>query len=155
VSIERIFIRQPGSNLNIERETVRIVAGAGIEGDRYFDTQDEPGQNVTFVEAEAIEAFEAFAREYRRPLDLSVTGRNVVTRGVRLNELVGREFIVGAVRFRGVELCEPCLTLGEALATPTLPPARVVKHWLHRGGLRADALSSGELSVGAAFKSVA
>jgi len=150
VSIERIFIRQPGGNPTIERESVRIVAGAGIEGDRYFDAHDEPGQNVSLVEAEAIEAF---ALEHRRPLDLSVTGRNVVTRGVRLNELVGREFIVGSVRFRGVELCQPCLTLGEALATPTLPPARVVKHWLHRGGLRADALSSGELSVGAAFKS--
>jgi MOSC domain-containing protein YiiM len=152
LSIERIFIRPPGGNPTIEQESVRVVAGAGIEGDRYFIAHDEPGQNVTFVEAEAIEAF---ALEHRRPLDLSVTGRNVVTRGIRLNELVGREFIVGSVRFRGVELCEPCLTLGEALATPTLPPAGVVKHWVHRGGLRADALSSGELSVGAGFKGAA
>ena len=152
MSIERIFIRPPGGNPTIEQESVRVVAGAGIEGDRYFAAHDEPGQNVTFVEAEAIEAF---AIEHRRPLDLSATGRNVVTRGVRLNELVGREFIVGSVRFRGVELCEPCLTLGEALATPTLSPARAVKHWVHRGGLRADALTSGELSVGAGFKSAA
>jgi MOSC domain-containing protein YiiM len=150
VRIERIFIRPPGGNPTIEQESVRVVAGSGIEGDRYFEAHDEPGQNVTFVEAEAIEAF---ALEHRRPLDLSATGRNVVTRGVRLNELVGREFIVGSVRFRGVELCEPCLTLGEALATSTLSPARVVKHWVHRGGLRADALTSGELSVGAGLKS--
>jgi len=136
----------------IARNSVRVVAGAGIEGDRYFDAHDEPGQNVTFVEAEASEAF---ALEHRRPADLSATGRNVVTRGVRLNELVGREFIVGSVRFRGVKLCEPCLTLGETLATPALSPALVVKHWVGRGGLRADALTSGELSVGAGFESAA
>jgi MOSC domain-containing protein YiiM len=88
-------------------------------------------------------------------VDLSSTGRNVVTRGVRLNELVGREFVVGSVRFRGVELCEPCLTLGEALASPTLSPAQVVKLWVRRGGLRADALTGGELSVGAVFAGAA
>jgi MOSC domain-containing protein YiiM len=152
VGIERIFIRPPGGNPTVERKSVRVVAGAGIEGDRYFDAHDEPGQNITFVEAEAIEAF---AREHGRPVDLSATGRNVVTRGVRLNEFVGREFVVGSVRFRGVELCEPCLILAEALASSTLLPALVVKHWVHRGGLRADALTGGELSVGAGFKSVA
>jgi MOSC domain-containing protein YiiM len=149
VSIERIFIRPPSGNPTVEQQSVCVVAGAGIEGDRYYRAHDEPGQNITFIEAEEIEAF---AQEHRRPVDLSATGRNVVTRGVRLNELVGREFIVGSVHFRGVELCEPCLTLGEALASPTLSPARVVEHWVHRGGLRADALTSGELRVGEGFQ---
>ena len=152
MSVERIFIRPPGGKPPVEQESVRVVAGAGIEGDRYFGAQGGSGQNITFVEAEVIEAF---AQEHRRPVELSATGRNVVTRGVRLNELVGRDFVVGSVRFRGVELCEPCLTLGEALASPTLSPARVVKHWVHRGGLRADALTSGELSVGAGFQGAA
>ena len=149
MNIEHIFIRPPGGQPSVERQSVRIIAGAGIEGDRYFGVLDEPGQNITFVEAEEIETF---VQEHRCPMDLSATGRNVVTRGVRLNELVGREFIVGSVRFRGVELCEPCVTLGEALASPTLSPALVVKHWVHRGGLRADALTSGELSVGEGFQ---
>ena len=149
MSVERIFIRPAGGGATVEQSSVHIVAGAGIEGDRYFDAHDEPGQNITFVEAEAIEAF---ALENRRLVDMSATGRNVVTRGVRLNDLVGQEFVVGSVRFRGVELCEPCLTQGEALASPALPPARIVKQWAHRGGLRADALSSGDLSVGAGLK---
>lgn len=149
MNIERIFIRPPVSHLTVERQSVRIVAGAGIEGDRYFDAHDQPGRNITFVEAEAIEAF---AREHQRLVDLSVTGRNVVTRGVRLNELVGREFVIGSVSFRGVELCEPCLTLGKSLSSPTLTPAHVVKHWVHRGGLRADVLTGGELSVGEGFQ---
>ena len=67
MSIERIFIRPPSGDPTVEQKSVRIVAGAGIEGDRYFDSHDEPGQNITFVEAEAIEAF---AQEHRRPVDL-------------------------------------------------------------------------------------
>ena len=86
---------------------------------------------------------------------LPISGRNIVTRGVRLNELVGVEFLVGGVRFRGVELCEPCLGLGKALATPTLPPAMVVKRLVHLAGLRADALSSGEVAVGASVQRAA
>jgi MOSC domain-containing protein YiiM len=148
MTIERIYTRLSGSSASVEHPMVEVAAGAGIEGDRYFDVHDEPGRNVTFVEAEEIEAF---AREHQRPVDLSMTGRNVVTRGIRLNDLVGREFSVGSVRFRGVELCEPCLTLGEALASSSLSPPQVVKHWVHRAGLRADALSSGQLSVGASF----
>jgi len=122
-----------------------VVAGAGIEGDRYFDRHEEPGQNITLVEAEEIERF---ILEQGRPHDLSITGRNLVTRGVRLNELVGKEFTVGAVLLRGVELCEPCLGLGQALALDEFTPATVVKSFVHRAGLRADVLSTGAISVG-------
>lgn len=143
MSIERIFTRTKGRAPQLEHARVRVVAGKGIEGDRYFGRADEPGQNVTFIEAEEIEAFQ---RALGRPIDLSLTGRNIVTRGVRLNDLVGREFGVGAVRFRGVELCEPCSGLGRALASPDLTPAQVVKRLVHRAGLRADALSTGEIA---------
>ena len=148
MTVERIFTRSACAGSSTERHAVRVVAGSGIEGDRYFARQDEPGQNVTFVEAEEIESFFA---EQQRLADLSAPGRNVVTRGIRLNELVGVEFLVGTVRFRGVELCEPCLGFGEALATAIHPPAQVVRRWVHRAGLRADALSSGEVTVGAPF----
>jgi len=152
VIVERIFTRAASGGSQTEHQTVRVVAGAGIEGDRYFARTDEPGQNTTFVEAEAIESFFA---EQQRSADLSATGRNIITRGVRLNDLVGTDFLVGTVRFRGVELCEPCLGLGQALATPANPPAKVVKRLVHRGGLRADALSSGEVAVGARFQNAA
>ena len=148
--IEHIFIRPPQAEQHIEQQRVQVVAGAGIRGDRYFEAHDEPGQNVSFIEAEEIEAFSV---RHNQAVVLSASGRNLVTRGVRLNELVGKTFTVGGLRFRGVELCEPCLGFGEALATPTMTPAEVVKQWVHRGGLRADALSSGELAVGAQFAS--
>ena len=134
-----------------ELTAATLVAGKGIEGDRYFGRADEPGQNVTFVEAEEIEAF---LRSCDRLLDLSATGRNIVTRGVRLNDLVGKEFIVGQVRFRGVELCEPCNGFGRAMASAGVSPAQVVKRMLHRAGLRADALSTGEIARGATVESV-
>ena len=150
MTVERIFTRAASGALPTEHQTVRVVAGAGIEGDRYFARKDEPGQNITFIEAEELESFFA---EQQRSADLSATGRNIITRGVHLNELVGTEFLVGTVRFRGVELCEPCLGLGQAMATPLTPPAKVVKRLVHRAGLRADVLSSGEVAVGARFQS--
>lgn len=146
--IERIFIRTAPGTPQVEQRRVDIVAGRGIRGDRYFDAHDEPGQNVTFVEAEAIEAF---AERNALPVDASATGRNVVTRGVRLNDLVGKTFTVGALTFRGVELCEPCRGLGKAMSTDALAPAEVVRQWVHRAGLRADALATGTLEVGAKF----
>lgn len=146
MSVEHIFTRPPTGGAQAEHACVAVFAGAGIQGDRYFDKHDEPGQNLTLVEAEEIEAFLA---EHDRAHDLSVTGRNLVTRGVRLNDLVGREFMVGNVRCRGVEMCEPCLGLGKTLAAPGLTPAQVVKRFVHRAGLRADVLSNGHIARGA------
>jgi len=150
--IERIFTRSTGDGATHEHQSVRVVAGVGIVGDRYFDRHEEPGQNITLIEAEEIEHFTA---QHGRPHDLSISGRNLVTRGVRLNALVGKEFRVGSVLLRGVELCEPCLGLGQALGSPELPPPQVVKALAHKAGLRADVLSTGEVTVGATVASAA
>lgn len=143
MTVERIFIGAAAGEPQVECESIVVVAGSGIEGDRYFGRHDEPGQNISLVEAEELEAFMA---EHGRSNDVSVSRRNLVTRGIRLNELVGKEFFVGEVRLKGVELCEPCLGLGSALASPELPAAAVVKRLLHRAGLRADVLSSGVIA---------
>jgi MOSC domain-containing protein YiiM len=149
MSIERIFVAGKAGEPQIEARTVNVVAGAGIEGDRYFGATDEPGQNITLVEAEEIEAFGA---EAGRSIDLSATRRNLVTRGVRLNDLIGKEFIVGNVRLRGVELCEPCRGFGHRLASADHVPAAVVRRFVHRAGIRADVLSSGTIAVGASVR---
>jgi MOSC domain-containing protein YiiM len=124
---------------------VSIVAGRGIEGDRYFDGKgtfsDKPGpdRHVMLISLEAIEAFEAETSGKLAPGDAR---RNVVTRGVPLNDLVGREFTIGGLRFRGVRLCEPCKHLQAMTGVAVLPG--LVK----RGGLRAEALVAGTLRVG-------
>ena len=152
MTIERIFLAaRPGGAL-IELPHIRVLAGAGIEGDRYFNAKGEPGQNITLVEAEVIEAFNAtFGTRH----ELSCTRRNLVTRGVCLNPLVGKEFVVGSVRLRGVELCEPCMGLGEAMASEIVTPAAAVKYLVHRAGIRADVLLSGTIAVGAELSNAA
>lgn len=92
MTIDRIYISHEQGGVQFELESVMVVAGAGIEDDRYFGHRDEPGQNITLIEAEEIEAF---LSKCDRPHDLSISKRNLVTRGVRLNSLVGKEFSVG------------------------------------------------------------
>lgn len=145
MTVERIFTRPTSGGQLLENIQVKVIAGAGIEGDWNFGKRNHPGQNITLIEAEEIETFLKF---HARPYDLSVTHRNVVTRGVRLNALVGQEFSIGTVLFRGVELCEPCLRLGELLQSEELSAPRAVRYWAHRAGLRANALTTGEIALG-------
>lgn len=125
---------------------IRAIAGVGLEGDRYatrtgtFSAKPKPGRQITLVEAEAIEALE---RELGLNLAPGETRRNLVTRDVALNHLVGREFRVGAVRLRGHELCEPCSDLVRMTGKPQILPGLI-----HRGGLRAEIIEGGVISVG-------
>ena len=123
---------------------IRAIPGRGLEGDRYFDHEEKrPDRELTLVEAEAIEAFRS---EFKIDFDLNGTRRNVVTRGVPLNHLVGKEFWICDVKARGLRLCEPCATL-QRLSHPKVLPGLV-----HRGGLRAQILSEGMIRVGEAIR---
>jgi MOSC domain-containing protein YiiM len=146
VIVEHIFISHERGAAQVERERIAVQSAMGVLGDRNFGRRTHLGQNITLVEAEEIERFCAL---YARTPDPSITRRNLVTRGVSLNDLVNVEFSVGTVRLRGVELCEPCILLGTRLSSESLAPAAVIKHWVHRGGLLADVLSSGEIVRGA------
>ena len=125
---------------------IRAIAGVGLEGDRYatrtgsFSAKDKPGRQITLIEAEAIEALQV---ELGLVLAPGEARRNLVTRGVALNHLVGREFSVGEVRLRGHELCEPCSDLARMTGRPQILPGLV-----HRGGLRAEILDGGVIRVG-------
>jgi MOSC domain-containing protein YiiM len=144
--IEAIHVAPDAHGEQRSLDSVELVAGAGIVGDRYYDERPhEAGRDVTLVEAEEIERFNA---QHGGTAPLHATRRNIVTRGVRLNDLVGREFYIGGVRARGVELCEPCRVFGQNLAPPQLGVAGTVRAFVHRAGLRADLLSSGAIRVG-------
>ena len=124
-------------------DSIVAVAGRGLEGDRYFDAQKKPGQQVTLIEREAVDAL---GRDYGVTLAPGDARRNLVTDGVALNHLVGREFTIGEVRLRGVRLCEPCTHLQH------LTGAKVLPGLVHRGGLRAEILTGGELKPGQTVK---
>ncbi|MCH7579682.1 MAG: MOSC domain-containing protein [Chloroflexi bacterium] len=138
-----ISIARAGGDATASTDQVRAVAGRGLEGDRYFNNagtfSNSPGAGraVTLIESEAIDAV---ARDCGCELDYKDTRRNIVTRGVALNDLIDREFRVGGVRLRGVRLCEPCKV--------SFPDANVKEALVSRGGLRADILTDGEIRVG-------
>jgi MOSC domain-containing protein YiiM len=145
MTIESIFVARKRGEPQMSIDAVRVVLGRGIEGDRNFGKSKHVGQNITFVAAEEIERFRV---DSGLPIELSGTRRNVVTRDVPLNDLVGREFMIGDARFRGVELCEPCSRLGVHLRDDTVSSARIIKLFAHRAGLRADVLSTAIIRVG-------
>jgi MOSC domain len=124
--------------------TVRAVAGQGLEGDRHVAgtgtfPSGMPGSALTLIEAEVCESFDP-------PLEPSVHRRNIVTRGIDLNALVGHEFTVGEVLCRGMRLCEPCTVVQRYAGRP------VLRALVHRGGLRADILRDGQIRVGDAVR---
>src|SRR3989442_9678204 len=126
-------------------KSVRAIAGRGLEGDRYFKASgtysDRPGpaREITLIESEAIAAM---ARDNELAISPGDARRNVVTRGVPLNHLVGQELLVDRVRLRGIRLCEPCFHL-EALTR-----RGVLARLVHLGGHRAQILIGGAIRVG-------
>lgn len=138
--VEGIFISPERGLLPEPVESVSALAGRGLEGNRYFFASNAPpGVALTLIAAEAVEAME---REHGISIEPRESRRNIVTRGIDVNELLGKEFRIGDVECRGIELCEPCTTL-QAMTKPG-----IIKGLVHRGGLNADILSDGEISVG-------
>jgi MOSC domain-containing protein YiiM len=144
-SVESIHIAPEAEVSTRSVDEVRAIAGQGLEGDRYragggtFFEERKPGQDITLIEAEAIEGL---AHDDGLELAPGEARRNVVTRGIGLNDLVGRRFTVGEVECLGQRLCDPCSHL-ERLTKPG-----VLKGLVNRGGLRADVVSGGRIAVG-------
>jgi MOSC domain-containing protein YiiM len=125
---------------------IECVSGRGLAGDRYFEgvgtfsaSAKKPSHEVTLVEAEEIEDFNAQFGTDMKPEDLR---RNLVTRGIRLNDLVGQRFAIGSVTFEGIRLCEPCSHLARIAGD------QVLTGLVHQAGLRAAIVESGTVRVG-------
>lgn len=117
------------------------VPGCGLQGDRFYQPLGaaSPESEITLIEREALVGL---GNEYKLELDAPQSRRNLLTEGVPLNHLVGKEFRVGSVQLRGIELCEPCGHLEK------LTIKGVRKGLCHRGGLRAQIVAGGVLRVG-------
>ena len=132
--------------VHVDRATAR--AGRGLQGDRYFDGRGTfsnahgRGNDLTLIEAEVLDALELpvgrLAPEEAR--------RNIVTRGIDLNALVGKPFRIGALQCLAQRLCEPCAHLERLTAEAGKPGT--LRALIHKGGLRADVVSDGEIHVG-------
>lgn len=140
-----IFIRPEAGEQTTGLSQVHAVPGMGLEGDHYFrqprksNKPPHASREVTLIEEETIQAV---VRDYGIPMELGQSRRNLVTRNVPLNHLVGRDFQVGNVTLRGIRLCEPCSHLAH------LTRKEYQQALVHRGGLRAQILTEGMLQVG-------
>jgi MOSC domain-containing protein YiiM len=131
------------------RDEVRAIPGRGLVGDRYFagngtfSDRPLPGREITELTLIEGEVIEQLQHQWGLDVNESDSRRNLVTWGVDLNDLLGREFSVGGVRLRGAGLCEPCITLVKS------PEHRhLLRALAHKGGLRAQILSEGTISIG-------
>jgi MOSC domain-containing protein YiiM len=143
-TIDSIYIAPAATAPPLSVNEVLAIPGVGLEGDRYALRQGtffkpEPDFELTLIEAEAIEALK---RDYNVELAPGEARRNLVTRGIALNHLVGRDFQIGEVKVHGIRLCEPCDHLQR------LTGRQVIKGLRHRGGLRAQILTQGAIRVG-------
>ncbi len=148
-TVEYIYIAPTATAPTLAVNEALAIPGVGLEGDRYALRQGtffkpEPDYELTLIEAEAIEALK---RDYNVELAPGEARRNLVTRGVALNHLVGRDFQIGEVKAHGIRLCEPCDHLQR------LTGRHVIKGLRHRGGLRAQILTQGAIRVGDLLRS--
>jgi MOSC domain-containing protein YiiM len=129
--------RDPGTHAMIEISEIACVAGRGISGDRYLDFKDNYKGQISFFSLEVFD--ELCCALELRDCSPAAARRNVITRGVDLNELIGQEFDVQGVRFLGTEECRPCYWMDGAFG------AGAQEFLKGRGGLRARILTDGKL----------
>jgi RimJ/RimL family protein N-acetyltransferase len=146
-TVVAIYVAPSRSKQMQRLATCTLERGGGIRGDRYYErtgtfskkSATRPDQEITLIESEEIDAFN---RSAGLELDYGAPRRNVVTRGVRLNELVGARFSVGKAQLEGIRLCEPCAHLASLISEKVLPGL------VHRAGLRAKIVRDGTVEPG-------
>ena len=136
------------SNLNNQKinevDSIQVLANKGVVGDRHFSEFNDPYNQLSLIESENIDFYNL---KYGLNIPYLNFRRNIVTKGVKLNDLVGKKFLVGNVKLEGIDLCRPCRHLAE-----TLNQDNIIKEFLRSGGLRCQILSSSSLKVGDEIK---
>ena len=120
------------------------MANKGVVGDRHFDNYNDPYCQLSLIESENID-------EYNLKFGLNIPyldfRRNIITKGLKLNDLVGKKLSIGNVEVEGIDLCRPCRHL-----TEMLDQENILKEFLRKGGLRCQILSSSKIKVGDSIK---
>ena len=129
-----------------EVDSIEVIANQGIVGDRHFKKFNDPYNQISLIESEAIDNY-----NIKFGLNISYIDfrRNIITKGIKLNDLVGKKFKVGTVELEGLDLCRPCRHLSEILNQNN-----IIKEFLRKGGLRCQILSSSNVNVGDKIKTL-
>ena len=130
----KIGITEKNNQKIQEVKTVKVIANQGIVGDRHFKEFNDPFNQLSLIESENIDEY-----NIKFGLDIPYINfrRNVVTKGIQLNDLIGKKLKVGNVELEGIELCHPCRHL-----TEMLDQKNILKEFMRKGGLRCQILSS-------------
>tara|TARA_Y100000741_G_scaffold310420_1_gene254147 strand:- start:383 stop:829 length:447 start_codon:yes stop_codon:yes gene_type:complete len=123
-----------------EKNLIDVIANKGILDDRYFlDSNNDQDVQITLIESENIDYYNKISETNIPYIDFR---RNIITKNIELNNLVGKNFIIGNVKLFGHRLCDPCKYLQDIIGDQKL-----VKRLINRGGLRCEAISSGKISL--------
>ena len=123
-----------------EVNSINVLANKGILGDRHFQEFNDPFNQLSLIESENIDYYNI---KYGLSIPYKDFRRNIITKGIKLNDLVGKKFKIGEVKVEGIDLCRPCRHLCEVLYQDN-----IIKEFLRRGGLRCKILSSSSIEVG-------
>ena len=121
-------------------DVVEAVKGKGLVNNRHFKEDNEKKCQITLIEIENINYYNKISKTQIPPINFR---RNIVTSGIRLNELLNKEFCIGKVRVKAHDLCRPCKYLQEFLKQNN-----IIKEFLHKGGLRCEILTNGKIYIG-------
>tara|TARA_Y100000591_G_scaffold194063_1_gene167872 strand:+ start:22 stop:462 length:441 start_codon:yes stop_codon:yes gene_type:complete len=127
-----------------EVNSINVLVNKGILGDRHFHEFNDPFNQLSLIESENIDYYNT---KYGLNIPYKDFRRNIITKGVKLNDLVGKKFQIGDVKVEGIDLCRPCRHLCEVLNQDN-----IIKEFLRRGGLRCQILSSSSIEVGNKIK---
>ena len=129
------------NNQQIEEvNSIDVLANQGVLGDRHFNEFNDPYNQLSLIESENIDYYNI---KYGLNIPYIDFRRNIITKGIQLNDLVGKKFQIGKVELEGIDLCRPCRHLCEVLNQNN-----IIKEFLRRGGLRCQILSSSSIEVG-------
>ena len=142
--IIKIGITELNNKEITEVSTIDLIAGKGIIGDRHFKDYNDPYNQLSIIESESID-------EYNEKYNLNIPHldfrRNIVTKGIKLNDLINKKIIIGDVQLDVIDLCRPCRHLSEKLQKDD-----IIKEFLRKGGIRCQILNDGRISVGDEMK---
>jgi MOSC domain-containing protein YiiM len=123
---------------------IEAVKGKGLLNDRKFKENNQKERQITLIEIENIIHFNTISQINILAIDFR---RNIITKGIKLNELLKKEFFVGNVKLKAHDLCRPCKYLQEKLKQNNF-----IKEFMNKGGLRCEILNSGTINVGDIIK---
>jgi len=137
--IIKIGITENNNRKINEVNSINLVAGKGVVGDRHFKDYNDPFNHLSIIESESID-------EYNKKYNLSIPyldfRRNIITRGIKLNDLIDKKILIGNVQLYVIDLCRPCRHLSEKL-----DQNNIIKEFLRKGGIRCEILNDGKILI--------